>query len=1637
MSKLQNTKKNNLKMKRQIRKTVGALFMVSAIVVAAIPVQDIEAEELKAESVISDTRAQLNYNPTESDDITYAEQEYLSKASDPTTPIKKSYYVRDMGGGKWELNWQFEYYIVSINESERAIVSGYNNSYAEKEVILSSYANDDYYIVDKTDYESFYATGDGAKTYTFAYSDYVDWRASGAGAPTEVMEWIERYRKEAYDGFMEVCELYYEYKMLYQQWEVDHAAWESLTDKTGHPEPQAPSAPAVAEPTQLSYAPASFPESEKFEYYCDCNSDISAKGDFTLVKVRNAVGDSRPEELLLVKTEEPNGNTDNLGFLVNGTSKTVFGIGDRAFQGIGNVDTLVLPEQLKYIGEEAFMDSFIKSINLNNVENVGNRAFKNCRVLESVQMSYTRVIGAESFYHTAITELTFPALLSRVGYGAFADCGSLEKVDFENVTANCTIDPYAFFNDYALNSVSMSGAGIVSIGEGAFAVISSPTGGWTNVTLPRQITGVASDNSILGDLLFAGRANLNTVKFPDNYGTSTAINIPSGMFKGCAGLECVDFTASTGSTISGLAGYDVTDPGGEASYNYLFLDVTNPKFLVKGPELNVRGGTAYPRKSTWDAFTRVSNFVPYNYKNSEGLDCYEVSDGKYLLQANEKGELTSCELIDKISTDPIDLTIPSMVGNYKVETITNGCFSEERLRNRIRSITISDDSLIRLDDSVFEGLPNLEWVEIGNSVQSIGKRAFANCPKLIDVTFHTPLIGYSNFAIGDEAFKTNSNELTFHGDIVKGYAPFDFATGKESSKIDDEGKRICYKSLSPDLLTVMYDNKSGEVTLLDYPKYNELDIRQSKHCEDMEEYYYKKYGGDQEAYSPERKAFTKLWIDSNGVPSVYNDASYGPWIDKTYLELLAEGYFTEGASVPLTMPEKYYDRKPYSILENYERGSNATMEFQTVTDEELAWINTCLNIVVPQGVTSIDASAFFNATENTRNVATYFGSEDEGYKSYQMCTASTDDAVPGLFSGYYPDYDEEADKAEYEKAVKGNDRILSISMVDVKELPDYAFDSCERLQSVTLGDALAQMGEAPFRGCSSLENVSENKFFKPSNRIIYSVNDDGTYTIVECLSSRGGAGSDKVIMTETDPQLANVSAIRDGAFDNCDEITRVSLDDAKQLKVIPERCFFDCDKLKSVSLPTSVNRISSEAFSADLLNPNANDSVEVTIPGKEVHIVSDAFLHPSNNTIWTYKGTSAEDYGLYYKNQGIDVQYLTDTFTVEFIDSISGERIGEIQSVPKNTTAEAPADSEIPKHDGYTFTGWSKDFSRVQENLIVLAQYINNSLVPSSSPGQGGNTNPSASPSASPSAKPSASPSASPSANPEDSIKKYTVSVSGGSGSGSYAAGAIVAIRAYASSPEQVFDKWTTSTAGVGFADATALSTTFTMPAANVAITATYKVGNSNTAANGTGNTNGSNNTSSNSGTSVQVSKPGFSNTNLAGATVSGSTDNFIVKVTEDQAATDAVIAALQAKYGDISRIKYLPMDISLYDSTGRTKIADTSGITVNLTLPLPDDLAQYAGNNKVAAVANGTLEDLNARFTTVDGVPCVNFTATHFSPYVIYVDTANLTEGTIDATPKTGDPIHPKWFLALGLACISMILFFKKDKAVAKTKTA
>ncbi len=381
--------------------------------------------------------------------------------------------------------------------------------------------------------------------------------------------------------------------------------------------------------------------------------------------------------------------------------------------------------------------------------------------------------------------------------------------------------------------------------------------------------------------------------------------------------------------------------------------------------------------------------------------------------------------------------------------------------------------------------------------------------------------------------------------------------------------------------------------------------------------------------------------------------------------------------------------------------------------------------------------------------------------------------------------------------------------------------------------------------------------------------------------------------------------------------------------------------------------------------------------------------------------------------------------TVTFYDW--DDRVHSTQKVDVGFDAVIP---QNPVRDGYVFMGWKPVPKAVTKDTDCYAVYEvdkdkdgipdseDDDIGDSSSSGSnnGGDTNTGG--------------------NTTDgtvSSKLYTLTVVNGSGSGSYLAGTQPIIICDDPSSTQEFSHWTIEPSDTVIASKVMTATVITMPETNVTVTAHYKTkdsSNSNTVdtnrpSGGTTTTNGS--------TTVVIDKNGLSNTGVVSVVVNGSSDNFTIKIAESSAATESVIRALQAQYGDISNLKYFPMDITLYDSTGTKKITDTTGLSIRITLPLPDSLIAYAGNNKVAGVVNDRLDSLSAKFTTINGVACISFTAEHFSPYVIYVDTKNASTSTgvvvPDETPKTGDGIHPKWFLSIGLACLSFVMFMYKDK--------
>lgn len=1533
MARKSSKAKVNRRVKRSVRKTVGVLTLIMAIIVAAIPTPGVSAGNDDADDTTVPAVTYMDGSDAERDTSIPS----LVRNNETIHTAKMIYQTSD---GRYEMWNAYNFYTTTVSGNvaggEGGVICEYNPAYKPQNGTLKI----DYNVVTK------YPTFTEQQIIDFFKED----ASTGQASLTD---------KELAKYYPDEWEQYEEDKEYYDTQKALHDTWAATANNT-KPEPVVPD-----EPKKPSHQAHELSWQNQLIYFCDHETTLTkmnSQGTYQLMEVADkTASDSSSDEAIgttIVYIPYRESNIGDTGNVANGfyseqeNSYQIRYIGDGAFKGVANIETLIIPDEIIQIGDNAFEGA----TGLTNVSAyagiIGNQAFKNCTSLKNVTLSTgVKLIGTESFYGcNSLNSIVFPQTVEKIGKGAFAYCKSLSNLDMSAITPELTIDTFAFYECPALSTVSF-GKFTKEIAKAAFAVDGSATGSWRNVEFPANV-------SVLGDYVLAGRTNLKTVVMPENYGSSKEVTLGNGFFKDCINLEWVEFPDNG----AGSCGYVSFEK--EA-----FQDVLTEGFYIRGPEKDARGQTASTRKSSW------ASGITYVYKDTSGKDQWEIGSGIYRFTVADNGVLTSCRLIDSSYkadfTDPNGndgrVEVPSQIGAIKVTGIGPNCFNkntDSTIYECMKTLVIEDGSNIStIESGAFKGFPSLETVYIGDSVTAIGNEAFADCTELKTVVFSTPRNNaYANFTIGTNAFATKGDSLEFYGDIVEGYAPFTWAMSEDNYMNQDKLLRVCYRSGTPEApnLTVILDNETGLVTLIDYPHYDELSDE---------------------------------------------------------------------------VQEKY---------EKYLSGNYSSNEEIALNADEALQLDHVLNIVIPAGVQSIDVAAYIDDPKNSNNITAYLTATDEDGKTVTDPYYATYRNY-GLFNGFYGDYSDADGKREYaennenEQAARGNDRVLTVTMNTIESLPDNAFYSCENLQSVVLGSALTDIGTAPFSGCRNLTSVGGNNKYTCNNGIIYENNDTGK-TIVECLSSRGKGVGTAFINSETDPELKDVTQIRDAAFENCAEIMSVDLSDATGLQTIPKDCFHGASELNSVVLPASVNEINKGAFT------DTRKYLTVTIPAKEVEINTGAF----NDTaiLRSYEDSAVERYA---KMNGHQFEEIDKIFTVYFLDYDSSEI--DVQHVEAGRAAKEPAH---PKRDGYVFSGWSPaDFSDIEKDTIVIAQYITAAAATGGpvTPGAGTKTTPTATPSTTARPTTSVSPTAKPASPTPTSTQQYKLTVVNGSGSGTYRAGTSVNITANIAPSGQTFINWTSTSNDFNIVSGVSSVTTITMPDHDLTITANFgytpgsNTTSSNTSGNGSGtSTNGTNgngasdagNTSSNTGTVVDITKPGISNTDLASATVDGSTDNFVVKISDTAEARAAVEAALMNEYGSLDQLSYFAMDISLYDSTGTTKIEDTTGISVNITMPLPDDLIQYAGNNQVAGVVNGNvLDKLSPRFTTINGVPCISFTATHFSPYTIYVDRNNLSNGITDNTPKTGDLVHPKWFLVVALACTSMILLLKKDRKRPAVKNA
>ena len=1267
-----------------------------------------------------------------------------------------------------------------------------------------------------------------------------------------------------------------------------------------------------------------------------------------------------------------------------------YGVVKGVFANNGNIRNLTVGEELRGIGSYAFYGcTSLQGITLaNGLNTIGNYAFSGCINMNTINMDVS-------------------SNLTAIGNHAFYDCERLKGFAVPiNVRVLCD-----------------------SAFEACYTLGSNPNSPSTHLDLCAQ--GQAVSLNYIGNNVFKDCTALVNLVFPETYKET---NFSVSNLQGCSKLEYLYIPNSTMSIT------EAKDENGNVVLDFeTFLQSVPTEFYIEGQDpSNIHN-------------VCMENAIAFKYI---GQDLYEKividdkgtpstgDDAKITWQVNSQDELVNFNLVGESE----NIEIVDKIGPYSIKELSADCFAGNC---SLVKITIPS-SIEKIASGAFGGCHNLQDVIYKDpcNLKVIEDGAFdtQECSTNYDAATET----YSCKVCGDAIAKNPT--LTFTGEVSPNSVPYTYAMDgtHNFNNASQSTAFITFYSGWPTNMTIKYNSAKKMSELVEYPTWNNISNQQ----------WFNKFPYMTEGYKQAAStAVSKYLLNHND--SLADD-----------VELTENEQAIIDSALHVVVPDGVSSIKSGIFSGKDSTGAQAYGDNATALTPNLSIQSITLN-----SVETVEPYAFnFDGkVASLEKVVINGGASTISTNSFADNAALKEVYINGGGDVIEP----------YAFANDINLSTFQMTSGDAKSIGNYAFDGDKELDNVKISSTVSDIGLRPFKGCTKLTEVdfSGSPYFNCKNSIIYKLSNGSETALVQCLEVRGNtSGSSTVNKNEVPTTL---TTIYDEAFMDCSGVGSVDLT-GSIVTAIPTDCFRNTQKMYSVYLPSTCTKINKNAFkdstvqyveipeSVRIIDPSSFDTGEglptITFYCTENTTASDYadtypniemetrpadkaqftvyFWDKDGNVLDTqmvFEGMDAvpptapevegykftgwlPDYKAVSRNLDVVAQYTKidseeTKWTVNFYDH--NDELLYSMKVDNGADCIAPI---APQRDGYTFTGWRPAITGITKDTEVYAQYEKNTA--GGNGGNNGNTG---------------NDGANTGSGNETNKELYSLTVANGSGSGSYVAGAQVIIVANTPASTQEFDKWTTNNTNVKFISDSLSATAFTMPAENCTVTATYKA-KANTGNNGgnSGN-NGANTGSGNSssgnkydGSYVDIDKPGISNGQLSSATVNGSTDNFVVRITDDPFATEAAYRALQYEYGDMSDIMFSAMDISLYDSKGTTEIKDTSSISVTVTIPIPDSLVAYGGNCKAAAIVNDKLEKLQVSFKTIDQVPCIQFTASHFSPYVIYVDSGNLTAtGTIDSTPKTGDMVHPKWFLSAGLFLCAMVLFLKKDKVVVRSKTA
>ena len=467
--------------------------------------------------------------------------------------------------------------------------------------------------------------------------------------------------------------------------------------------------------------------------------------------------------------------------------ESVISIGDAAFRDCSKLTEILIPDKTTTIGENAFENcASIKKIYLGeHLDDIGDSAFKGCLGLTEVTIPESvTYIGPQAFhgcdnletvYFNAVNceycgptgagignyyaKSSFPPTIKKAVIGnkvktippsAFCKCGELTEI---NIPASVeSIDVMAFYECNNLQAVNVesleSWVKIVFYWEDSnplyYAKKLFIDGQWIRkLVIPEGVERINTFAFYRCDLL--------TVTLP-----SSLKSIGNEAFYGCSALQR-DIFPSLESFLS--VNYD--------SWEAHFTNGNSSKIYI-GSELFDHQTVEYINIP--ETMTRIPDYAFYKYKNlKEVIIPKSVTEiGKYAFG-----------YCSKLNMDLVISDAVSSIGEYAFAS----CES-------LKSLTLGNSLTKILNGTFFEC--GFTSIDLGNSVNFIGARAFKNCRNITRVVIPNSVetIGYSAFyycsnlseitipksvkEIGTYAFEEDYELKNVHIEDIKSWAQIEF-----------------------------------------------------------------------------------------------------------------------------------------------------------------------------------------------------------------------------------------------------------------------------------------------------------------------------------------------------------------------------------------------------------------------------------------------------------------------------------------------------------------------------------------------------------------------------------------------------------------------------------------------------------------------------------------------------------------------------------------------------------------------------------------------------------------------------------------------------------------------------------------------